>query len=119
MRWKYLVPRIVIVGLVWSFFVWAFDPILRWSLVKTGQKMNGAKVDVLGLKTQFFPPAVELSGVQIADKGKPGRNLVEFETFRLQLAGSAGPSKAGDRRGHNHRADVEHRKARLRTVGRR
>lgn len=89
MRWKYLIPRIMIVGLVWGFFVWAFDPILRWSLVKTGQKMNGAKVDIHGLSTQFFPPCVELAGVQIADKDKPGRNLVEWESFRLQLSGTA------------------------------
>ncbi len=38
MRWKYLIPRVVIVGLVWSFFVWAFDPILRWTLAGTAQK---------------------------------------------------------------------------------
>jgi uncharacterized protein (TIGR03545 family) len=89
MRWKYLVPRVVIVGLVWGFFVWAFDPIMLWMLVKTGQRLNGAKVDVEGLTTHFFPPALELAKVQVADKGKSGRNLVEWDTFRLKLSGGA------------------------------
>ena len=87
MRWSYLIPRLVILGLIWSFFVWAFDPILRWTVAKTGGQLNGAKVDVAELETRFFPPALELTHVEIADKGKPGRNLVEFETFRLKLAG--------------------------------
>ena len=86
MRWKYLVPRILIVALVWGFFALAFDPILRWSLAKTGEKLTGAKVDLAELETTFLPPALELADVQIADQGKPGRNLVEFETFRFQLA---------------------------------
>lgn len=87
MRWSYLIPRLVILGLVWGFFVWAFDPILRWSVVNTGQTLSGAKVDVEDLETRFFPPALEMSHVEIADRAKPGRNLFEFETFRLKLAG--------------------------------
>lgn len=86
MRWNYLIPRIVIVALVWSFFFWAFDPLLRWSVAQTGEQMNGAKVDVAELKTTFFPPVLEMTDVQIADRGKPGRNLLEFETFRVKLA---------------------------------
>lgn len=86
MRWKYLIPRAVIVALVWSFFFWAFDPILRWSFAKTGEQMNGAKVDVAKLKTTFFPPVLEMTDVQIADRGKPGHNLVEFESFRVKMA---------------------------------
>lgn len=87
MRWSYLIPRIVILVVVWSFFAWAFDPILRWSVAKTGGELNGAKVDIADLETRFIPPAVEFHNVQIADRGKPGRNLVQFDSFRLKLAG--------------------------------
>ncbi len=51
--------------------------------------MNGAKVDVANLETQFFPPALKMEHVQIADEDKPGRNLVEFDSFHVKLSGGA------------------------------
>ncbi|MCA9067357.1 MAG: TIGR03545 family protein [Planctomycetaceae bacterium] len=86
MRWTYLIPRLLIVALVWGFFFYAFDPIMRWSVTKTGEQMNGAKVDVAEVKTTFFPPVLEMTNVQVADRGKPGRNLLEFENFRVKMA---------------------------------
>lgn len=87
MRWKYLIPRFVIVAMVWSFFAFAFDPILRWGLIRGAQAVNGAKVDIDKVATTFFPPSFKADGVQIADRGEPGFNRLQFDAFEMSLAG--------------------------------
>ncbi|MEX0700773.1 MAG: TIGR03545 family protein [Planctomycetales bacterium] len=87
MRWSYLLPRLVVAAAVWAFFAFAFDPLLRRGAVAAAEAALGTKVDVAELGTWFFPPAVSLSGVQVADPADRRANLVQFETLRLELAG--------------------------------
>ncbi|MCR9198507.1 MAG: TIGR03545 family protein [Planctomycetaceae bacterium] len=89
MRWSYLLPRLFIVAIVWAFFAFGFDPLLRYSATQTLQSVTGAKVDVRQLDTQFFPPMLTVSDVQLADRSKPGRNLVEFGEIKFHLNGDA------------------------------
>ena len=87
MRWKYLIPRFVLVLLVWAFFTFAFDPMLRYAVVSGGQTAFGAKVDVANLTSGFFPPSVLIKNVRVANQSQPGTNLIEFESMRMRVAG--------------------------------
>lgn len=89
MRWGYLVPRVVIIAAVWCFFVFGFDPLLRWGTAESGQQLTGAKIDVAALRTKFFPPSVGIGRVQLASPSEPMTNLVEFNTFRFRMDGEA------------------------------
>lgn len=87
MRWSYVGPRLVLVGLLWAFFALAFDPLLRHGLLSAGRTAAGATVEMGRLTTGFFPPSLVLRDVQVADHSRPDTNLVQFDTLRLQLAG--------------------------------
>lgn len=87
MRWTYLIPRLIILGIIWAFMAFGFDPLLRYSAVQTAQSITGAKADVPSLQTGFFPPKMFVNSVALASRTKPGTNLVEFDEMRLQMAG--------------------------------
>jgi len=86
MRWKYIVPRAVVLAALWGFFAFGFDPLLKHEVVVEGQSAVTAKVDVATIQTSFFPPAISVTGVRVANHGKPGTNLVEFELARNESA---------------------------------
>ena len=88
-RWSYLITRGLVVGSVWALFAYGFDPLLREAAITTGQLAAGAKVDVSGLTTKFFPPRVVVSNVAIANSEAPETNLVEFVEFRGTVSGMA------------------------------
>lgn len=85
MRWTYLLPRAILIGLVWAFFHYGFDPVLRRGMIYTGQRAARAKVEINGLETTFFAPAIKATNVQVADRKHPGTNLVEFTDLAAKL----------------------------------
>ena len=87
MRWSYLIPRLIIIGIIWGFMAFGFDPLVRYSAVQTLQSITGAKADVNQLRTGFFPPALTVNAVALASKRKPGTNLLEFSELCFNLAG--------------------------------
>lgn len=89
MRWSYLVPRVLLVTLVWAFFVLAFDPLLRWGMQKSATSINGATVDVARVQTHFFPPRLEVINVGITDPDHPETNRAQFGTLSLNVDGAA------------------------------
>jgi uncharacterized protein (TIGR03545 family) len=89
MRWKYIVPRIVLVALVWAFFAFGFDPLLHRGLITAGQNAIGAKVDLASFETKFFPPSVSMRQALLANRDRPGTNLLEFDSASLRLEGAA------------------------------
>ncbi|VAX38548.1 hypothetical protein MNBD_PLANCTO02-1207 [hydrothermal vent metagenome] len=89
MRWSYLIPRVVIMLLAWAFFAFLFDPLMRVSMISTGQMVAEAKVDIHNVQTKLYPPALEINQVQIANRKKPGVNLLQFDQFRFRLRGNA------------------------------
>jgi uncharacterized protein (TIGR03545 family) len=88
-RWSYLITRGLVVGTIWAFFAYVFDPLLREAAITSGQLAVGAKVEVSGLTTEFFPPRVVVSNVAIANADAPDTNLVEFAEFRGTVSGMA------------------------------
>ncbi|MEQ9409359.1 MAG: TIGR03545 family protein [Fuerstiella sp.] len=87
MRWTYLIPRLIILGMIWAFMAFGFDPLLRYSATQTVQSITGARADIAHLQTGFFPPAVSVRSVALASHRKPGTNLMQFDEMRLTLAG--------------------------------
>lgn len=88
-RWSYLLTRGLVVGAVWAFFTYMFDPLLRETGITVGQQAVGAKVEIAGVTTQFFPPVVVVNNVAIANSDAPDTNLVEFAEFRGTVSGTA------------------------------
>ncbi|MCA9061614.1 MAG: TIGR03545 family protein [Planctomycetaceae bacterium] len=87
MRWTYVIPRLLIVVFIWAGLHFGMDPALRFSAIRTAQTLTGAKADVGELSTTLYPPRVTVSGVALASAGRPGTNLVEFETLEFRLSG--------------------------------
>ncbi len=87
LRWSYVVPRALIVGLAWVLLAYGLDPLLRYGVITAGGSTVGAKVEVANLTTRLFPPELHLTGVQIADPGRTSDNLVDFGELRVRLEG--------------------------------
>lgn len=89
MRWTYLIPRLLIVAMVWAFFAFGMDPILRYTAVTSLQSLTGAKVDIADVRTRFFPPTLSIQNVALASARKPGKNLVQFDEMHFRLEPSS------------------------------
>jgi len=88
MRWSYLLPRFIFLVLVWAFFFFAFDPILKWSLRKGMEKAAGAKVEIAEVKTSFLHPSFRMGGVTVGSAKEEFTNLVEFSGLAFTLEGA-------------------------------
>src|SRR5712691_5473890 len=85
MRWSYILPRAILLGLMWAFFHYGFDPLLRRGVVYSGQRAARAKVEIAGLSTTFFAPMLNANNVQVANRKQPGTNLAEFTNLHAKL----------------------------------
>lgn len=87
MRWKYIIPRAVLLTGIWAFFTFAFDLLLKRELISVGEQAASAKVDIAAAKTGLFPPRLEVEKLRVANHNEPGTNLVEFDSLTLNVAG--------------------------------
>lgn len=87
MRKSYLVPRLVLLLLVWAFFFFAFDPLLKWGMIKGMEKGAKAKVEIASLHTTFLHPSLKLTGLAVADSKDEYRNLLEFSELAFAAEG--------------------------------
>lgn len=87
MRWSYVAPRLTLLLLVWAFFFFAFDPLLKWGMIKGIQKAAKAKAEIAELETGFFPPRLRMAGVAVGDSDNEFRNVVEFAELSFEAEG--------------------------------
>ena len=87
LRWSYFVPRAVILAAVWAAIHFGLDPLLRSTMIATGETLNGAQVNIGQVETSIKETRIEISDVAIANSHKPGRNLIRFDSAQLHLAG--------------------------------
>ncbi|MBU2573736.1 MAG: TIGR03545 family protein [Elusimicrobia bacterium] len=87
MRWSYILPRFIFLALIWAFFFFAFDPLLKWSLIKGIEKAAGAKAEIAKVRTSFLRPSFYLAGVTVGDSNGEFRNLAEFSELKFNIAG--------------------------------
>ena len=88
MRRSYLLPRLILLALVWAFFFFAFDPLLKWGMIKGLEKGAKARVEIASLRTTFLHPSLKLAGFAVADSKDDHRNLVEFSELSFSAEGA-------------------------------
>ncbi|MDG1895305.1 MAG: TIGR03545 family protein [Fuerstiella sp.] len=88
MRWTYVIPRLIVVTLIWAFMAFGFDPLLRYSAIQSLQAVTGAKVDIDSVRTGFFPPRFSVDGAAFASYRTPGLNMLQFDSMNFHLAGA-------------------------------
>jgi uncharacterized protein (TIGR03545 family) len=84
-RWQYFVPRLIVLASVWAAFHFGLDPLLRWTLVTTGEAALGAKVEVAELHTSIRGGELVITDFAAANPSKPMRNLGEAAEMRLHV----------------------------------
>jgi len=88
MRWSYIAPRLALLVLLWAFFFFAFDPLLKWGLVKGIEKGARARAEIASLKTSFLRPSLKITGLAVGDSMEEYRNLVEFSELSFSAEGA-------------------------------
>ena len=88
MRKSYIVPRLVLLALLWAFFFFAFDPLLKWGMIKGIEKGAKAKVEIAGLHTTFLHPSLKITGLAVADSKDAYSNVVEFSELAFSAEGA-------------------------------
>lgn len=86
MNWNYLLPRFVLATIVWIFFAFAFDPMVRTGVVEMGQSLTGTRIDVLRLQTGFFPPSIKAGPIAISSCSDK-KHIVGFDEIEMKLSG--------------------------------
>ena len=83
--WKYLIPRIIVLVSVLTLLIFALDPFIRWTLIRTGRHLVGAQCEVGNVDTSIWKTEILISDVAIANPRAPMTNLIEFQQARLKL----------------------------------
>lgn len=84
-RWKYVIPRLVLLLIVVLALTYGAGPLLHWTLVTTGQAVVGAKVDIASVNADWTSTRLEISGVQIADRQNPMTNLIQADRMQIDF----------------------------------
>ncbi|HNT97082.1 MAG TPA: hypothetical protein PKK31_02315, partial [Elusimicrobiales bacterium] len=87
MRWSYVAPRLTLLVLLWAFFFFAFDPLLKWGMIKGIEKAAKAKAEIAELETGFFPPRLKMAGLAVGDSSAEFTNVVEFAELSFAAEG--------------------------------
>ena len=87
-RWKAFIPIAIIVALIMIFTIVFLDGILKNMIVKTGQAIFGAKVEVQSVRFTFRDFMLDVKGLAVADKNDPWTNLFEIGEARGKLTPS-------------------------------
>ncbi len=66
-RWRYILSRLVIVGLVLMLIRWGLGPVATYVTVQGLQESTGAKVEIESSEVGFFPPRIQYHDVRVAD----------------------------------------------------
>lgn len=84
-RWSYVLPRLLALVAVLAFIAFGLDPLIRWMLIRTGQRVVGAQFEVDQVRTSLSGAKLRLDGVRGADPDSPMRNLFEADAVYLDL----------------------------------
>ena len=84
-RWKYLVPRLILLLACVASVRFGLDPLLHTLIVTSGESATGAKVELASVETSLWNGQVQLRDLQIANPQSPMSNLLDAEHTELQL----------------------------------
>src|ERR1044071_5378286 len=86
MRWKALIPPLIVAALVAVVTVFFLDGLVKRGIEKAGTLANGARVDLDAARVSLVHLSVLLGRLQVTDPESPMTNAVEVGsmTFRLE-----------------------------------
>lgn len=84
-RWSYVAPRLAVVGGLLLFLGFGVDPLLRWSLIETGQSLTGAKVEIETISTSLAHSQLAARNVAVANPAAPETNLLQADYAWLDV----------------------------------
>jgi uncharacterized protein (TIGR03545 family) len=82
-RWSYLIPRLILLTAAVLLVRRWLDPLLCWTVVRVGERVAMAKVDVGQVTTHLPTAEFCLRDVQVANTHNPARNLFEADQISL------------------------------------
>lgn len=84
-RWRYIIPRAAMFVLFVGLSTLALNPLVRWGIIRTGQSITGAKVDVTKVRSVLAKGYITLDGVRAANPRYPMKNLFEASHIKLNV----------------------------------
>ncbi len=84
-RWKRLVSRLMLFALCCVFLQIAINPMLRWSIARSGNVVTGAAVDVDRVHVKWWKSELAIAGFRAADPIRPCHNLFDVEQVKLLI----------------------------------
>jgi uncharacterized protein (TIGR03545 family) len=84
-----VIAAAVVFGLLFVFFYFCLDPLLKRAIVSAGQAAAGAKVEIGSLRTRLAAGTLEIRSVAVANKNEPMENLFELGAADLRFSPGA------------------------------
>lgn len=84
-RWEAVIPVTIVVVLIGVYFKLFFDGHMRRALEYVGTQVNGAEVNVGYFTTSFLRASMEMGNIQVTDKNKPERNIVQVGSIKFKM----------------------------------
>ena len=78
-RWPRVIAALIFIVVVWLVAFLLSDPIAKWALVKGGESLFGAKVEVQSVHISFRKTSMTIARLAVANKNAPMKNLFELE----------------------------------------
>jgi uncharacterized protein (TIGR03545 family) len=84
-RTEAVVPALILTLLVGGYFKIFFDGHVRRLMEYVGTQVNGAEVNVGYLTTSFLNASLEVGNIEVTDKNKPERNIVQVGSVKFKM----------------------------------
>ncbi len=88
-RWRYVLPRVLLLVVVVGGVRLSLDPAIRWFLTRSGQAMTGARVEIAKLHVDPLRMSVQMEQIRVADPDSPMKNVFQAEQLRMHLETAA------------------------------
>lgn len=85
MKWGYLIPRLVVVLLMWGFCQFGFDPTLRLAGQYGLAAASRRQTRVGTVTTQFWPPRMEVAHVEVCEDDRLDQAELTAESIRVEM----------------------------------
>jgi uncharacterized protein (TIGR03545 family) len=85
MRWKFLIPSLIITAAAIIFSVLLLDTFLKRAAIASGEFIFGARVEITSLETRFRDMSVRIKGLSVANKREPFKNLFEVGEIKFSV----------------------------------
>jgi len=84
-RWSYLVPRLIVLGVLVAALWLGLNPLVRWLVVSAGETATTAKVEIGPLDVSLWRGQLRMQEVRVANPASPMKNLLEARDVALAV----------------------------------